>query len=57
MTDNDNEVEVEVEMTKEEYVAALQGQVLEILNKVKEELGVDTPIEIIVSEEDIEINE
>ena len=54
MTEDNNEA---VEMTKEEYVAALQGQVLEILNKVKEELGVDTPIEIIVSEEDIKNNE
>ena len=54
MKEDNNEA---VEITKEEYVAALQEQVLEILNKVMEELGVDTPVEIIVSEEDIENNE
>jgi len=44
---------------KAEYVAAVQEQVLEILNKVKEELGVDTPVEIIIqdNEEDTDNNE
>lgn len=37
-------------MKDEEYLAELQKQVLEILNNVKEELGVDTPVEIEVRE-------
>jgi len=44
---------------KEEYVEAMKEQVLEILNAVKEELGVDTPVEIIIkdTEEDTDSNE
>jgi len=41
-------------MTDEEmraaYVQSIQDQIMEILNKVKEEVGVDTPIEIIVKD-------
>lgn len=38
--------------SKEEYVQALQSQIVQILNKVKEEVGVDVPIEIVVQEDD-----
>jgi len=41
-------------MTDEEmraaYIQSIQEQILEILNKVKEEVGVDTPVEIIVKD-------
>lgn len=36
--------------SQEEYVEALQAQILAILNKVKEEVGVDIPVEIIVKD-------
>ena len=51
MTDTNEEV------SKEEYVAAVQEQVVEILNKVKEELGVDTPVEIIISDGNEDTND
>jgi predicted regulator of Ras-like GTPase activity (Roadblock/LC7/MglB family) len=31
---------------KAEYVASMQAEVISILNKVKEEMGIDTPVEI-----------
>jgi len=38
------------EEDKQAYLEAIQAQVMEILNGVKEELGVDTPVEIEVRE-------
>ena len=35
---------------KESYLTSIQEQILEILNRVKEEVGVDMPVEIIVTE-------
>lgn len=35
---------------QEEYLQEVQSQILAILNQVKEELGVDTPIEIEIRE-------
>ncbi len=43
--------------SREEYIEALKLQVLDILNKVKEETGVDTPVEIIFKEEEEDDNE
>lgn len=37
-----------------EYIQDIQNQILEILNKVKEEMGIDTPIDIQVKEVDDE---
>lgn len=34
------------EASFEEYVVALQSQIVEIINKVKEETGVDLPVDI-----------
>ena len=36
------------------YIESLQNQIVEILNKVKEETGVDTPVEIEVRSADNE---
>ncbi len=37
---------------QEEYVEAMKAQILEILNKVKQEVGVDIPVEIIVKDDE-----
>lgn len=34
----------------QEYVAALQAEILNIVNGIKEEMGIDTPIEITIKE-------
>jgi hypothetical protein len=44
--------ELSEEERMQEYMRQLQEQVVSILNNVKEELGVDTPIEIEVREVD-----
>lgn len=47
MNEGDHKVQ---EAEYSEYVRGIQDQILEILNKVKEEMGIDTPIDIQVRE-------
>lgn len=38
----------------QEYIRSIQEQVMSIINGIKEEVGIDTPVEIEVREVDID---